>query len=75
MTYFRVFSQPLRDKSRTGMQKFRLPYRILMYSVLVSKLFKVNVSCVLVDDLSFVLLSLYHDGMCSVKLRNNLAYA
>lgn len=54
MTYFRVFSQPLRDKFRTGVQKFHLPYRILMYSVRGSTLFKVNISCVLVDDLSFL---------------------
>jgi len=35
------------------MQKFRLPYRILMRSIIGSKLFQVNISCVLVDDLSF----------------------
>jgi hypothetical protein len=74
MIYFRVFSQLLRDKSRTGMQKFRLPYRILMCPLIGSKLFKVNISCVLVDDLPFFLLSLYHDEMCSVKLRNKLTY-
>jgi hypothetical protein len=44
MIYFRVFFQLLWDKSRTGIQKFRLPYRILMCPLIGSKLFKVNIS-------------------------------
>lgn len=73
MTYFRVFSQPVQNNSRTAMQKTHLSHRILMYSLIGSKLIKVNISCVLADDLLFLpLLSLKHDRICLLSYETNL---